>query len=146
MEKNKIRFAFAVDTEGEFISRHFGDADKFSIYELQENKISFIGEEINQFKNLDESKEHGSSEKGKAIVQFLQNLKIQILVSKQFGKNIQFIEKYFVPVIVYEHSLSETVDLLNKNYDLIGRELSKQSENFNLLTLKDGKLESKKGE
>ena len=49
-----IKFAFAVNNVGFLQKNHFGDAEKYFIYELKGNKIIFEQELANSYENLDE--------------------------------------------------------------------------------------------
>ncbi|OQX72109.1 MAG: hypothetical protein B6D61_15165 [Bacteroidetes bacterium 4484_249] len=95
-----LQFAFAVNNDGQFEKKHFGDADKYLIYKLESNKLVLLVEEPNKFKLLDEKIEHGSKRKGNAIIEFLKGKKVNVLVSRQFGKNIKLINEHFIPVII----------------------------------------------
>ena len=55
-----LRFAFAVNNENQFEKKHFGDADKYLIYQEESDKIVLLSEVLNHFKLLDEEVEHGS--------------------------------------------------------------------------------------
>ncbi|MCD4695077.1 MAG: hypothetical protein K8S16_02455, partial [Bacteroidales bacterium] len=93
-----LRFAFAVNSENQFEKKHFGDADKYLIYHQESDKLVLSSEEPNRFKLLDEEAEHGSRKKGKAIIEFLKGKNVNVLVSRQFGKNIRMINEHFIPV------------------------------------------------
>ena len=84
-----LRFAFAVNENDQFEKKHFGDADKYLIFRQEDDKIVFLSEEINRFKMMDEEVEHGSKRKGNAIIEFLKKKEVNVLVSRQFGKNIK---------------------------------------------------------
>ena len=64
----KIIFAFAVTHQNNFGKKHFGDADKYLIYEATQNEMKFVEEKLNLTKNIDETvkPEHGSQKKGNA--------------------------------------------------------------------------------
>ncbi len=64
----KLRFAFAVNKANLFEKKHFGDAEKYLIYEQDSDKLVLISEEKNRFKLLDEEHEHGSRKRGNAII------------------------------------------------------------------------------
>jgi predicted Fe-Mo cluster-binding NifX family protein len=100
MKSKSIRFAFAVNQLNTFEPHNFGNADKFLIYDWVNNDFLFLKEEANRFKDLDDDHVNGSERKGKAIISFLKNLDINVLVSIKFGKNIQMVNTSFIPVIV----------------------------------------------
>ena len=95
-----IFLAFAVGHSETFESCHFGDADKFLIYEWNSSTLTYKSELINSAKDLDIDHEHGSKKKGNAIIDLLQRNEVKILVSKQFGKNIQMVNRFFIPVVI----------------------------------------------
>jgi len=138
MNKQTIRLALAVDHKGPLKSRHFGDADKYLIYEISNKDHIFQNEEINIYKNFDEEIEHGSPGKGKAIMDLLTGSGVNVLVSRQFGKNIQMVNRLFVPVIVYSEEPAEVLDTLVKHIKWIENELKNNSKAYKLFTVKKG--------
>ncbi len=137
-----LRFALAVNNEGNFQKKHFGDADKYLIYEELDNEMVLIGEEINNFKLLDEEIEHGSKRKGNAIIKLLKGKGVNVLVSMKFGKNIKMVNKYFIPVIIYSEKPEDTVNVLNKHLHWIKDEWENNSSDYKLFTIKSGILKS----
>lgn len=138
MGQNFLRFAFAVNNTGNFEAKHFGDADKYLIYEWGSNELHFIKEEINVYKTLDEEKEHGSVKKGMAIIELLKTNNVNVLVSRQFGKNIHLVNQHFIPVIVYTEMTDEVLGILHKHIRWINDELLNNKGNFRLFTIKNG--------
>ncbi len=141
-QTNKIRFAFAVNNKNQFEKKHFGDAAKYIIKEWVNNEFIDIAEEINIFKNLDESQAHGSKKKGEAIINFLQQKNVKALVSMQFGKNIKLVNKYFVPITVKSEELNDALNLLVKHMIWIEDELKQKSSDFKLFSINNGVLKS----
>lgn len=133
-----IKFAFAVNNDGLFQKKHFGDADKYFIYQLKENKIRFKKEIWNNSKKLDETIKHGSKKKGHAIISLLKNENINVLVSQQFGKNIKLIKSHFIPVIVSEENPDSIIGTLKKDIKCINEELANKPEEYMLFTIKHG--------
>ena len=138
----RLRFAFAVNDENKFEERHFGGADRFLIYTLEANKMVLSCEEINNFKLLDDEHEHGSIRKGNAIIKFLKEKDVNVLVSKQFCKNINLLNEYFIPVKITLEQQDEIVDILNKHLHWIKDEWKNNSSGFKLFTIKSGILKS----
>jgi len=135
-----IRFAFALNLANVFEPKHFGDADKYLIYEWVNNEFILLREEVNLFKNSFEGQGHGLQEKGRAIIDFLRGLNITVLVSKQFGKNIQMVNNHFIPVIVSEDIPEKALDILARHMIWIEDELCKRPREFKLFTMKNGIL------
>ena len=142
MKNSSIKLAFAVNMSNDFESRHFGDADKYLIYEWIDNEFIFQMEEINHFKDLDKDITHGSQKKGNAIIDFLSGLNINVLVSKQFGKNIQMVNSHFIPVIVKENTVGEVIPILAKHIKWIVDEIGNNPDEYKLFTLKQGILKT----
>jgi len=142
MYEKLIHFAFAVNHVDHFEAKHFGVADKYLIYKWDNDELVYFKETINLFKTFDEEQEHGSQKKGRAIIELLKNSGVKVLVSKQFGKNIQMVNRHFIPVIVYTEKLNEVIPLLKKHMKWVEDELSHKPEEFKLFTMKNGVLKT----
>jgi len=140
MKEKSIKFAMAVDANNFFQSEHFGNANKFLIYEWKGNELTFLQEKINPFRSLDE--EHGAYKKGMAIIELLKNMSVKALVSKQFGQNIQIVNSYFIPVIIHAGTPDEVLPVLTKHINWIEEELNNESAEFNLFTIKKGVMKT----
>jgi predicted Fe-Mo cluster-binding NifX family protein len=138
----KLRFAFAVNNENRFLETHFGDADRFLIYTVEDGKMVLSSEEINNFKLLDTEHEHGSLQKGNAIIKFLKEKDVNVLVSKKFCKNINLLNESFIPVIISPEQQDEIIDVLNKHLHWIKDEWENNSSGFKLFTLSSGILKT----
>ena len=137
-----IKFAFAVTNEGVFPKIHFGDAEKYLIYQLEKNQINFDQEVSNSFIDLDEGIQHGSKKKGEAIIALLKEKDIDVLVSRQFGKNIRMVNKHFLPIIVSDETPDSIIEVLIKNIKLIQDELTENTGEYTLFTIKHGIMKS----
>lgn len=133
-----IKFAFAVNNNGLFQKKHFGDAEKYFIYQLKENEINFEQEIVNSSKNVDENGKHGSKKKGQAIIALLKEKNVNVLVSPQFGKNIKLINAHFIPVIVSEENPDSIIGILLKHIKHINEELANKSGEYMLFNIKNG--------
>ncbi len=143
----KITFAFALNKNGVFEKRHFGDTDKFAIYTFENNELKFREEVLNTFKTMDEAQQHGSQKKGKAIIAFLKEKEVSVLVSKQFGKNLKMVSRHFIPVIISEDKPEQVHDIMLKRIDWFEDELKNRNTNYMLFYIKNGilKMHVKKG-
>ena len=137
-----LRFAFAVNNANEFEKKHFGDADKYLIYEQGSDEIILLSEEKNAFKMLDEEVEHGSKKKGGAIIEFLKGKGVNVLVSRQFGRNIRMINKHFIPVKILLEQPDEVISVLDKHLHWIKSEWEKTSSDYKLFTINSGVLKT----
>ncbi len=137
-----IKFAFAVNQTNILEATHFGDADKYLIFKWNGEDVLLEDELINKFKSFDETQEHGSKKKGKAIIELLQKKGVQVLVSMQFGSNIKMVSRFFVLVIIYKETIAEVKATLSKHIHWIEDELRNNSKDFKLFTMKKGLLKS----
>ncbi len=138
----EIKLAFAVNNNNQFEKNHFGDTEKFLIYDAGSGSLEYIAEESNVFRDMDEVKAHGSKKKGLAIIDFLKNKGVRVLVSRQFGKNIKIINEHFVPVIIYADEPEEVIGTLNHHMHWISDELENTSSNYKLFSIKSGILKT----
>ena len=138
----RLRFAFAVNNENRIEERHFGDADRFLIYTLEAGKMVLSSKEINNFKSHDTEHEHGSIQKGNAIIKFLKEKDVNVLVSKKFCKNINMLNECFIPVIISPEQQNEIIDILYKHLHWIKDEWENNSSGFKLFTLSSGILKT----
>lgn len=139
-----IKFAFAVIQTNTFGATHFGDADKYLIFKWDGEDVLLQDELINKYKSFDETQEHGSKKKGKAIIELLQEKDVRVLVSKQFGPNIKMVNRFFIPVIIYNETIDEVKATLSKHIHWIEDELrlSNERNGFKLFTIKKGILKT----
>ncbi len=137
-----LYFAFAVNENNQFEKKHFGNADKYLIYKQDGDGIKLFSEEINKFKSLDEQVKHGSKKKGEAIIQFLKGKNVNVVISKQFGKNINIVNNHFIPVKISVDQPDEILNILVKHLHWIKDEWDNNSSDYNLFTIKSGILKS----
>ncbi|MFO7810175.1 MAG: NifB/NifX family molybdenum-iron cluster-binding protein [Candidatus Delongbacteria bacterium] len=117
-----FRIAFATDNGKNFVGSHFGDAQRFDIYELDENNLKFLKTIRNTVEN---SPDHADEKKAGGISDLLLKENIQVAVSKIFGPNIKRIKSHFVCVIVRSEELSDCFDILKNNIFLLKEEWEK---------------------
>ena len=137
-----LSFAFAVNQDNVFENRHFGDADKYLIYREDLNGMEKLIEFVNPFKMLDEEKEHGSRKKGLAIIEALRKKNVNVLVSRQFGRNIKLVNRHFIPVIVQKDTTEEVIQVLMGHLHWIREEWEQNKTEFKMFTIKAGILKS----
>jgi len=138
-----LRFAFAVNNDGNFQQKHFGDADKYIIYEHDSKQLVFIDEVENTKKDIDEDTKHGSKRKGNEIIEYLRNFDVKVLVSMQFGKNIKMVDKHFIPVIVSHENVEEIVKIIEANVHWINDEATKKDSDYMLFRINSGIFKQK---
>lgn len=140
MNNMPVRIAFAVNHNAHIEARHFGDADKYLIGEYINQEIVMIREEINSCKTFDEQQENGHRKKGHAIIELLKKNHVNILVSRQFGKNVQIVNRHFIQVIVDIAKPDEAIPYIAKYMKHFENELSRQPAKYTLFTIKNGEL------
>ncbi len=134
----EITFALALNEDDIFEKKHFGDSCKFAIYSFEKQELSFKSVYQNPFKSLDEVLEHGSKKKGHAIISFLNEKGVSVLVSKQFGQNIKMVNQHFIPVIIDEEKPEKVLEILQKHIEWFKDELTNRNENYMLFQIKNG--------
>ena len=119
----KTLVAFPTDNGKNFIDRHFGDADFYDIYEIDENDVNFIKRIDNTVDK--EDKVHADLKKAKGISNLLLNENVQVVVSKIFGPNIKRIKKKFVCIIMNDESIDDSLSKICKKIRAISEEWEK---------------------
>ena len=132
-----ICLAFAVNKNGKFGKNHFGDADKYLIYEYKCDEMNLIKKLPNRFKKADEKQKHGSCKKGESIVKYLKEHNVKSLVSKQFGKNIKIVNKHFVPVIIDKEHPKDAINVIIKHIDSIKNEALQDKSEYKVFYLRE---------
>ena len=126
----KIKVAFATDDGKTFMSRHFGDAKFYDIYEIDENNADYL-KRINN--TTEEEDVHADPKKAKGITGLLKNEAVRVVVSKVFGPNIKRIKKKFVCVVMDDDTLDESIGRLCKNIRIVVDEWEKGAERKHLV-------------
>ncbi|RLB75226.1 MAG: hypothetical protein DRH24_19940 [Deltaproteobacteria bacterium] len=107
-----IRIACASDNCKEFVGRHFGSAEYFLIYELDEEtgEISFV----EKVKNIPfEEKHDGDPAKAGHVSSILAKYDVCVIINRAIGPNIVRMRKRFVPVISRVNDIEETLKRLD---------------------------------
>ncbi|MDC7238666.1 MAG: NifB/NifX family molybdenum-iron cluster-binding protein [Sphaerochaetaceae bacterium] len=108
--------AFGSNDGIRFTDRHFGDSNKFYIYEINEHKVNFIKQIVN---NSEEEKIHADPKKAGSIAKILKNEKVNVVVSKHFGANILKIKKNFVCILANCDNIDTTIENIKSNNKFI---------------------------
>ena len=138
----QLRFALAVNKQNQFERKHFGEVEKYIIYEWLGDEFVLVSELPNKFKAEDEPHVHGSKKKGKEITDYLQQAGVRVLVSMQFGKNIQFVNKHFALVKTSSETATDVLEPLVKYMKWIEDELLNEPENYKLFDIRNGVVKS----
>ena len=138
----KITFAFAVNNQGLFENNHFGEAENFAIYSSSENEFQLSEILPNPMKNKHLESEHGLKDKALQIISVLKEKEVNVLVSRQFGKNISIVNQHFIPVIIHEENLEQAKTILSRNINWLKDELKNRDSDYMLFRIKTGILKS----
>ncbi|HRW63051.1 MAG TPA: NifB/NifX family molybdenum-iron cluster-binding protein [Bacteroidales bacterium] len=134
-----LRFAFAVNKNDTFEKRHFGDADKYLIFESENGNLFLIKELENIYKDFDEQND-GKQKKGVVISNYLKQHGVNVIVSQQFGQNIKEVNKHFIPVVVYFETIDSVKTALADKLMWINEEFQKDTGEYKLYKIKSGIL------
>ena len=115
-----------------FVNSHFGDADKYDLYEMTKEGYHFLKSVIN--KTEEEEGVHADPKKAKGIASLLKQHDVQIGMSRFFGPNIKRVAKHFLPIIISEKTIKEGLSIILNQYEVILDALNK--ENAGYLTIK----------
>ncbi|MCK4746740.1 MAG: hypothetical protein KAT15_06895, partial [Bacteroidales bacterium] len=119
---------------------HFGDADKYQIYNLSNEEFKLLYEEENPFKSMDETSGHGTEKKADGIINFLCQKNVSVIVSRKFGVNIKHIVNHFIPVEVNEETPDKVQTILLKHMRWLQEELNKHPDHYKLFVINKGIL------
>jgi len=122
----KIIAAFATDDGKTLVNRHFGDADKYLIYEITPTKVHQIA--VMENTTDEEEDTHADPKKAKGISQLMKKKGVQVLVSKKFGSNINRMKKQYVCVLMNSEKIADGIETIQDNFENITKEWQKGSE------------------
>ncbi|MGE4454719.1 MAG: NifB/NifX family molybdenum-iron cluster-binding protein [Sphaerochaeta sp.] len=108
----QIRVAIATDDEKTCITRHFGDAHYYCIYDIDERGSHFIVTLENTVDVEEQESDHGDPRKASGIGLLLKEHQVNTAVSKVFGPNIKRLLKRYACVLVTDTSIPLVLDIL----------------------------------
>lgn len=117
----KFKFAIASSDGSALTTKHFGDSESFVMGEIAEDGTINITEHIrNEFKNVDESTAHGSTEKRKSIISYL-GKDIDFIIAGQMSPNFKKInmKTRVCPVVSEITDIEKLLTYLKDNFDLL---------------------------
>jgi predicted Fe-Mo cluster-binding NifX family protein len=121
----KIIAAFATDDGTTFMDRHFGDAGQYVIYEIYADDSRLIKAIGN---TTEEEQQHADPNKAQGVTGLFKHDKVQVLVSKKFGGNINRMKKKFLCILMNDESIRQSIVRIQENFDSVSRELKKGEE------------------
>ena len=125
----KIVVAFGLDESGELANKHYGDSDKFAIYEFYEDgTYKLIEYRENKAIDIEEEEHehHGDPRKFKVVISQLKD--VDVLAGYWFGPNLVRIRKSSnkVPFLTKTRSLNEAIKKIKTNFDEIWRQVEEK--------------------
>ncbi len=136
-----LRFSIATNEAGVLEEKHFGEADKFLLYDLDGEELILVGEEENKIKK-EAGDDFNLKEHAPLIIEFLKEKGINILVSLHFSDHVKQANEYFIPVIVKHKNPEDVVNSIKEHLYWILEEWNKNPSDFSLFTIKKGVLKS----
>ena len=120
-----MRVAIATDDGEICITRHFGDARYYDLYEIDNNGFHFLQRLENTVDVEEVEGTHGDPRKASGIGILLKLKKVNVAVSKVFGPNIKRLVKQYACVLVTPESIKEILALLVQHVSTIEQEVVK---------------------
>lgn len=126
----ELKIAVASDDGIKLVNRHFGDADRYYIYDLNESKDQLIEIIENPMMDYEENEEdfRGDEKKAKGISFILKEKRVNGVLGHKIGPNIVNIKKKFVVLVSRCEKVDEALQLVKDNYTKIEKEAQKNGE------------------
>ena len=127
----KFRFALASSDGIQLTSKHFGDSELFVLGEIcEDGTINLTKQMKNEFKNVDESTAHGSTEKRQSIISYL-GKDIDFIIASQMSPNFKKIntKTCVCPVVSSITDIEELLTYLKNNFGSLAEKQTAKSEN-----------------
>ncbi|MDY0234774.1 MAG: NifB/NifX family molybdenum-iron cluster-binding protein [Gudongella sp.] len=105
--------ACASDDGKSFVSRHFGDAQQYKIYEWSNNKFNYLKTITN---TSEEENGHADPKKAKYIMEMLLKADVDVGLAKNFGPNIKRVKEKLVPVLVSTNEIEKGLAEVEKHF------------------------------
>lgn len=109
-----LKVALATNDGKNFIKSHFGEANQYYIYEINNEDYQYLKSAAN---NSTAEEKHADPKKAKSIIQILEKEGVQVVCNLAFGANIKRVKKRLVPVITSKNTLESGLKELVDNYN-----------------------------
>jgi len=107
-------FACASDDGKNFVSRHFGDAQQYVLYEWSNDKFTYVRTITN---TSEEEEGHADPKKAKSIMNLLLKANVSVGVNKNFGPNIKRVKEKLLPVLVSSDDIEEGLEVISNHIE-----------------------------
>lgn len=126
-----LRVAFGLNERGELTEEHFGDSDRFAIYEFSENgEVRFIEYRENKARVIEEdhAEHHGDPRKFKAVISQLRD--VDVLAGFIMGPNLLRIKRLSdkVPFLTRTRDLKEAIIRIKDNFEDLWDQVQEKKE------------------
>ncbi len=129
-----LRIAFSTNDGELLVDDHFGEGRYFYIYEYVPGEgFKLVDKRIN---TSGEEEIHGDPIKAMKIAEILKD--VDILVGYRMGPNVTRMKKRFLPIVSRTRSIRETLELLSRNIEMLGKLLERK--NVIVIMEKDGSI------
>ena len=131
-----IIIACATD-DGIFLADcHFGEARKYLIYRIENDKKIFIGKLENTSRQERIGQSHGDAEKAFDVKSILKGRDVNVILGHKIGPNITRMRKHFVPVVSREREIEKALGSVIEKYDVILAEYDESNRRHFVLSQK----------
>ena len=124
-----LKVALGTDDGKTLRKGHFGDSERFLLYELKDDSWQLLREIPN---SSPEEKQHGDPRKAERISSLL--AEADVLLAHAMGPNILRIKQKFVPVIYRGFDIEEALQVLQQHLDDVQVGLEKEDKDPIILT------------
>lgn len=121
--------ACATDDGELFVSRHFGDASHYDLYEWCHDRFTYVTTIVN---TSEAEKEHADPKKAKHIMDLLLEAHVDVGLSKHFGPNIKRVKERLVPVLVATDVIEEGLAEVQKHFEEVVEAIARQTDRIYL--------------
>lgn len=148
----KLRLAFAVNSFHNMEQTHFGEADQFLVFDLEQGTWTEQGALENPVRGGHHHHEHhhshdhghegghGHGGKAIAITAFLKENGVQAVVSAQYGPNVRRIAEHVIPVLHHAASMDTAKQELQAFAPEIQALWESRPALFPILRIREGEL------
>jgi predicted Fe-Mo cluster-binding NifX family protein len=118
--------ACATEDSEHFSNVHFGDAERYEIYEVDcESRRHVEMLENITVQCIENDEVHGDPVKAKHVMMLMKEKGVQVLMNRRFGPNIQRIKIRFLPVITGKSTIIEGLRQIADNYERLEEEFGR---------------------
>ncbi len=128
-----LRVAFGLNNNNELTNEHYGDSDKFAIYEFYEDgSYKLIEYRENKAREIleDHEEHHGDPRKFKAVVEQLRD--VDVLAGFIMGPNLRRIKSVSdkVPFLTRTRDLELAIKRVAENFDDLWKQVQEKKSKF----------------